>query len=221
MRNSATVELRKLASTNRGTTRSSQSLGATSRDYVPGGPTADRVTTTTGVQRADYLDDFAEAHGIDPVPEVDVVRYVTPAESASIQNQCVADKGWSQLPDGTFQFPTDQEQAFALAMYECKAAYPVDPDYLSAPTEAQWKAIFAYWRNETVPCLEAEGFEIKEPPSEESFLADPTRWSPDTASVREQVGARVSEGAYPSVEHVFTDVCPVTPPDDVRLVDER
>lgn len=169
----------------------------------------------------EFLTAYAQEHGIDPLPDVEVVRYVTPVESADVQNECVAGKGWTQLPDGSFQFPTDQEQAFAIAMYECMAAYPVDTDYTGSLTEVQWQATFEYWKEEVVPCLESEGLDVAEPPSEETFLANPTSWSPDSLSVRDQVAERVADGEYPSIEHVFTDVCPVSPPTDVRFADER
>lgn len=163
-----------------------------------------------------FLDDFAATNGLEDVPEVDVVRVVTPAESREVVDECVSAQGWSQLPDGTFTYPSEQDEAFSLAMYICLASYPVDEAYTTPIEPQQWSAIYDYWLSDTLPCLAAEGFEVPEPPSKESFLANPV-WSPDTPEVREQVAARVSAGSFPSHEYVFTEVCPVMPPDDVRF----
>lgn len=169
----------------------------------------------------EFLAEYAQQHGLERLPQVEVVRHVTPQESMGVHNDCVAARGWTQLPDGAFQFPSDQERAFALTMYECMAAYPVDPAYSQSVTKTQWRAIYQYWQQETVPCLEGEGFDVPEPPSEEAFLANPTSWSPDSPGVRDQVAARVAQGDYRDVEFVFTQVCAVSPPAEVRLAEDR
>lgn len=166
-------------------------------------------------EREEWLASYAAAHDIDPVPEVAVVHVVTPSESKAVVDECVVDQGWEQLPDSTFQYPSEQDQAFALAMYVCMASYPVDPTLTGPPDQDQWAAIYDYWMTETMPCLDAEGYELSEPPSRETFLASPT-WSPDTPGVRDQIAVQVRDGTVPSHEHVFTEVCPVMPPDDVR-----
>jgi hypothetical protein len=166
-------------------------------------------------EHAEFLADFAAQQGLDDLPEVQVVRTVTPEESKAVVDECVADQGWAQLPDGTFQFPSEQDRAFAMAMYICYASYPVDAAYTGPLDQQQWAAIYDYWIDETLPCLADQGFSLPEPPSRETFLSSPT-WSPDTPEVRDQVAVRVAAGELISHEYVFTDVCPVYPPAEIR-----
>lgn len=183
----------------------------------PSGQSESPVTQTgETTEHSEFLSAFAAQHGLgDDLPEVEVVRTVTPSESKQVVDECVADQGWAQLPDGTFQYPTEQDRSFALAMYTCYASYPVDEAYAEPLSEAQWDAVYSYWVEETLPCLSAEGYDVPEPPSRETFLSNPT-WSPDTPEVRAQVSNRVATGELISHEYVFTDVCPVSPPDDIR-----
>lgn len=69
---------------------------------------------------------------------------------------------------------------------------------------------------QVVPCLQEQGIEVPEAPSLETFLAGRS-WTADGDVVRAQLEDLVADGRRPDVEHVFTQVCPVTPPEEVRL----
>jgi hypothetical protein len=161
------------------------------------------------------LADVAEMYGIQDPPEVEPVREITPAESKEVIDQCLADRGWP-VEDGHIQFTSDQRDSLDMDSYICTAMYPIRQEYLEPLDEAAWGRIYDYWVSETIPCLRAEGLDVAEPPTKVTFVASRS-WTPDNDHVRSQVEKRVAEGDYADAEHVFTAVCPVTPPPEVRL----
>ena len=159
----------------------------------------------------------AEMYRIDNPPIVEPIREITPAESLDVINACLVERGWA-MSDGTFTYPEEQDEAFRRDSYICTASYPIRQEYLAPLDAAAWSRVYDFWQTATLPCLRAEGIVVSDPPTKETFIANPT-WTPDGALVREQVEALVAEGKYPDAEHVFTDVCPVSPPPEVRLGD--
>lgn len=154
-------------------------------------------------------------YGIEDPPQVDPIREITPAESKEVHDQCLVERGWV-MSEGGFTYPADQRQAFFLESYICIASYPIRQEYLEPLDEAAWGRIYDYWVSETVPCFRAEGLDVSEPPTKETFL-EGRAWTPDSDYVRSQVEERVQQGEYPDTEHVFTTVCEVTPPPEVRF----
>lgn len=189
-------------------------------------PVPDMASTTSGVSgSADAAQPMtaegqiaavAEMLGIEDPPEVEPTREVTPAESKAVVDECVVERGWPMDEHGGFSYPEEQSAAFDIDYYVCIASYPIRQEYLQPLDDAAWSRIYDYWTTTTVPCLRDEGLEVAEPPTRETFLAS-RAWTPDDSSVRRQVEDLVAQGRYPGVEHVFTQVCPVSPPEDVRL----
>lgn len=161
------------------------------------------------------LADLAEMYGIQDPPEVDPIRHITPSESKILIDECMRGRGWSVV-DGHIQFTSEQRDSLNMDSYICAAQYPVRQEYLQPLDAASWGRIYDYWVSETVPCLNSEGLTVNEPPTRETFV-ERRAWTPDSDAVRDQVRDRVSQGEYPDIEHVFTEVCPVSPPEEVRL----
>ena len=121
-------------------------------------------------------------------PDVEQVRLIDPFEWAQVQAQCMRDEGFTDvvvLPDGGIKpgAGNDQQQsAYALARYVCNAKYPIDPKYTAPLSEVQIRAVYDYFLNDLVPCLEDNGHSVPEPPSLEVFIETfaTSRWSPYT-----------------------------------------
>jgi hypothetical protein len=109
------------------------------RDALPAVPAGEATDleehTYPGVHVEDIFDmtheeqlaSLAESMGLENPPEVDVVREVSPAEFDVLFTECLAEKGW--VAEGkVYSFPTDQEPAFNLDRYRCRAAYVVIPE---------------------------------------------------------------------------------------------
>jgi hypothetical protein len=99
-------------------------------------------------------------------PEVDIERVVDLSEADAIINQCIEEEGF---PDG--EFATGQETQMELAIFVCKARFPLDPKYTRPFTDKQHAFVYDYYLNELVPCLEHEGYEqTVTPPSRQVYI---------------------------------------------------
>lgn len=109
-------------------------------------------------------------------PEVERVRFVQLDEVAPIIADCLVSAGWTDVtatPDSGIDsgtVPTAQAEAYAIAFYVCHAKYPLDPKYSVPLDDDQIKLIYAYYRDGLAPCLEAQGFQVPDAPSEQQFL---------------------------------------------------
>lgn len=185
----------------------------------PPGEIAEDVSGSAGgvgyASTEEALADLAEMYGIQDPPQVEPIREITPAESKRVYDECMVERGWPVV-NGHIRFTQDQRESLNMDQYICKAKYPIRQEYLQPLDEAAWGRVYDYWVSETLPCLESEGLVIAEPPTRETFV-ERRAWTPDSDAVRDQVRDRVGQGDYPDIEHVFTEVCPVSPPEEVRL----
>lgn len=119
---------------------------------------------------------FEQTHGQPPPTDVEFVRFIDPAEFGRVLAQCVRDQGFQaeETFDGGVTYepvPDDQVLALEEAIYRCDVAYPVHPRYLVPLNQEQIRKTYDYWVTEVAPCLTAEGYDVSEPPSWETFLA--------------------------------------------------
>lgn len=119
---------------------------------------------------SDYLGSLARSLQIEEPPEVEVVRLVVPEERPQVLVACVGDEGFPADAEGNRTFPSEQLEAFNLALYTCEARYPLDERFLQPLTEGQTREIHAYLMESAVPCLAELGYELPEPPSIETFV---------------------------------------------------
>ncbi|WP_123741033.1 MULTISPECIES: hypothetical protein [unclassified Rathayibacter] len=108
-------------------------------------------------------------------PEVDVIRTVNPSESTSSIADCMVSAGFPETkadPDGGLNygsFPTEQTQTHDIALFVCRAQYPRDPRFDTAPTEAQYEYLYHYYAYDLTECLESHGIDVPEAPTYETF----------------------------------------------------
>lgn len=149
------------------------------------------------------------------------VRFIHPDEFAVVMVSCMADEGWTVTTtfDGGVKFPqVTEEQAVEMeaAVWLCRREkYPTDPRYRQPLTPEQLTILYDWHVNQTIPCMEAEGFTGFDPPSLESFIEnyeqDP--WSPYT-DVDGQI-RQLPEGGW---QHIV-ETCPTVPPIDLLFGD--
>ncbi len=94
---------------------------------------------------------------------------------------CLAAKGFAAeaAPGGGIymSYPNDQEEAATAARQACLESFPdYDPEP-PVPTEADLRALLSALI-ETKSCLEAQGFEVSDPPTADAFVQNPGMWHP-------------------------------------------
>lgn len=119
-----------------------------------------------------------------------VVRAVGPEERGIAVATCLVERGYDSIGDrnGAWQtdgIPPGQEEAFAIAEFECLSAYPYFAELNRPPTAEQLDWLYYYYTHSLTDCLESEGFAIfTPPPSRDVFIAaltgesDEIPWSP-------------------------------------------
>lgn len=120
------------------------------------------------------------------LPDVTIVRKVTPDESARVVATCLTDLGFPAEPqaDGGIkhsEINAAQEEAMFVAMYECRSRYPTDPVYLQPLTDSQTESLYRYFVGTLTECVESFGVAVSETPSLTRFaetLGTPDMWSP-------------------------------------------
>src|SRR5690606_19973409 len=123
---------------------------------------------------------------VDSLPtDVEFVRYLDRDEWAEVHAQCLRDQGFHTevTPDGGLRFnaPADQQRALHEAQYRCDVQYPIHPRFRQPLTTEQIALLYGYYVDTLRPCLEAEGYEIEQPPSLETFTAtlyEDSSWHP-------------------------------------------
>jgi hypothetical protein len=98
-----------------------------------------------------------------PRPKVAIVKYGNYLSEGPLLETCMHQAGyphtiWS-LNDGLIDTDLKPVNRFPVevAIYTCEAKYPEDPLELGYLSDAQEEYLYAYWANETVPCLRAHG----------------------------------------------------------------
>ncbi len=144
------------------------------------------------------------------------MRTISPEESKEVVDVCLREKGYTQLPNGSFTNPPEQREQFRLDLYICTASYPIGQKYLQPLDEQQWLLLYDDWIAEFIPCLRAAGVNLEPPPTRETFIAAPWEWNPSySPDLSRQIRAAVREGRFESRQEFLTKVCPVSPGDDV------
>ena len=118
-------------------------------------------------------------------PDVEFVRFIDKDEWAKVMVDCLIAEGMHAKlgTDGGIESfaPTGQAMAMDVARYVCNVKYPTDPALNLPPTEAELAYLYDYFALVLNPCLQAEGYEVTEPPSRQVFLdtyGTADMWSP-------------------------------------------
>jgi hypothetical protein len=121
-------------------------------------------------------------------PEVRRIRFVSSEEMPQAISACLTEQGFT-ASDASDEFgpavqassPAGQEQALAIAWYECDASYPIDPVLTQPLSDEEIRYLYAYNVSVLVPCLADEGYQVSDPPSEQTYLEEfgtPGAWIP-------------------------------------------
>lgn len=163
--------------------------------------------------RQSALNSLAQRLGLDPPPDVDLIRFVMRTESGAIQADCMRAAGYDATAssDGaglTFgQVDEAQLDDFNRALYTCTAQYSIDPRYGLAPTEDQLAILHAYFVDTLVPCLTERQIDVGDVPTlasfREAYLTD--GWSPYAEIAASGIAAH-------ELDRLMSE-CPLSPPD--------
>ena len=128
--------------------------------------------TAADNQRAldDLLADFPDV----AVPDIDRVRLVTLEEWPEAMASCLTEEGFDAVAEdgglGT-SAPDGQELPYAVAHYVCSVEYPIDPRVMVPLVDDQIRYLYEYYTQVATPCLQAEGHEVPEPPSLQTYVS--------------------------------------------------
>jgi hypothetical protein len=129
------------------------------------------------IRRDAYLKRVASDYGLGDMPEIELVRWVSPSNWATVQAECLREAGFPvAVQDGGIVaegegIPEAQAGPFNEARYACAAKYTMHPQYqLPLSTTALGK-LYDYYVEQAVPCLTREGVSVSEPPSREVWIA--------------------------------------------------
>jgi hypothetical protein len=158
------------------------SSGATSSPMPPS-PVTPAVSTSLAdsieLQRQDEEELLRSRVPDVDVPYVQTVRAVAFEELAEVRAACLSQQGWavSVAEDGRgieYTLQPSQESAYALAEYHCNVEYPLLADYVMSEN---LDALYTYYVEELIACVEAAGQSIPAPPSRQAFVGGEA-WSP-------------------------------------------
>lgn len=160
-----------------------EGLEAPSEDDPPEGP-SESDETDPG-EAADDLEPLADGSWRELAQDDGSFH---PDEWAGAQAACVREQGFAAQGDNAERsvrfepVPDDQQEAAQEAITSCQQQVQIDPRFNEDPDEQQLEATYDWFVNETIPCLEDEGFEANwDVPSFETFAARwPTaeQWNP-------------------------------------------
>lgn len=128
------------------------------------------------------LRDFPDAE----VPDVDRVRLVSVEEWPVAIAECLSAKGFVAIAEGgglSTSAPFGQELPYAIAYYVCSVEYPINPREMVPLVNDQIRYLYEYYTEVMTPCLDAEGYEVPEAPSLQTFVStygQPGSWAPYT-----------------------------------------
>ncbi len=132
---------------------------------------------TTANWDAEYESLLVTLRGISGVPEdvaFDFVRWVPVNEWATVQIDCLSEAGFeAEFNNGGLAFddvPEEQGPALNTAHAQCQAKYPMDARAQMVLPTNRAKAQYAFFTGDLLACVEARGFSISTPPSEQTWI---------------------------------------------------
>lgn len=142
--------------------------------------------------------------------------FVHPEEAEQAHLACMREQGFAAElhPGGGISYdavPEAQSEALIEADGRCQESIQVDPRYRQSLDDEQLRWLYVWYVEESIPCLESEGFVGFSPPSEESFVENyyVEPWTP-YFDLEERLGAHRLD---PELE----ERCPKSPGPDALL----
>jgi hypothetical protein len=181
------------------------------------------ISEMVSLTHEEELERLAVQFGLDPkdLPQVDVVREISPEESDEVTVECMTEQGFP--PDrggGTMSWTTPDGQLLGLntALYVCQAKYPVAHRYRESLSREQLELVYDHQVEVMVPCIRDLGYDVPEPPSRERFLERNGTWEELAQLEPQVVQDAIRTGRWESYQD-FLDACPPMPPHDVLYGD--
>jgi hypothetical protein len=114
-----------------------------------------------------------------PRPTVEFESYVDPDAADEVYTECMVQAGypdWQASSVGAFGGPPTMER---LALYTCVSRFPLHPGTWGLYSTDQRDAIYDYYRDSLVQCLESSGLDVRDAPTRDEFLtASLFGWTP-------------------------------------------
>lgn len=152
------------------------------------------------------------------LPEVQLVRWVTPSDWAQAQVDCMDEAGYSggRVGQGGIEYPEvpeEQAKALEIAAYVCALEYPTDPRINDPMSEETAQLQYTYWVDTVAPCVRELGVAVEEPPTFEvwytAYAQKSLFWDPYSGAVND--GELLDQ-----VYEECPNVAPGVYPDDLR-----
>jgi hypothetical protein len=145
-------------------------------------------------------------------------REVHPDEWAETLVTCVQEEGFPARVTrdrgvAYGEVGSDQAPHLEAAVDTCMERFPIEARFTGGMSEEGQAILYRYYVEEAIPCLEAEGFDGFDPPSEGTFVATygtDDHWSPFQ---------RIPPGSGDE-EHELREKCPPAPPIDELFPEE-
>lgn len=111
-------------------------------------------------------------------PTVELERVIAPEDWVATMVECLHSEGFpGARTNGSGgidagSLPGAQAQSYSIARYTCSVRFPVLPEASETPSDEAMRVWYDYMLSEQIPCIEALGYSLAEPPSFEVFLED-------------------------------------------------
>lgn len=147
------------------------------------------------------------------LPGVKIVSYVNPREGLATQADCISKLGFPATPtkDQGIVFgdiPDDQAEAQSVAVYTCRAQYPIDPKYMQPLNRSQLDYLYYYSQHDLTQCIKTQGFSVPKLPTRAAFAAIVAGKSAEAWDPFQEVEATAN---YDQLMDI-TEKCPQYPP---------
>ncbi|MDO5646164.1 MAG: hypothetical protein Q4G21_10840 [Dermabacter sp.] len=172
-------------------------------------------------RRQQWLASMASEMNIENPPEIDLIRWTTtPQDTGQAEAACLTEAGFPATYDevsggvvfGDGGVPDSQTGALYNASFTCYSQYTRVPGLLTDWSTDQLGMLYDYWTEAFVPCVEARGYTVEEPPSREVYVDTffefrDDQWRPEDAlkllpqAEREEVGKACP--VMPASEHFY------------------
>lgn len=115
-------------------------------------------------------------------PTVEFESYTDPDDTTEVYRSCMREAGHEDWTEVNFHALGDAPVTERLDLYVCTSRFPLHPSFYGLYTESQLDAIYDYYEESLVPCMQASGIDVRGVPTRAEFVGNPPAmgsvWSP-------------------------------------------
>lgn len=100
-----------------------------------------------------------------PRPTVELEEYTDPDDTTEVYRTCMREAGHEDWTEINFNALGDAPAAERLDLYVCISRFPLHPSYYGLYSEGQLDAIYDYYQESLVPCMQASGIDVQGVPT--------------------------------------------------------